>query len=84
MTVTFFVWLVVGVAVGVSHARALWHSAHRVNGTAWWGIAWRLPLVGVTLLVAALVGRLLPTAAGWAGGLAVTSVIFLAGQRRWT
>ena len=84
MTAMFVVWLVIGVAVGVSHARALWRSAHRVNGTAWWGFAWRLPLVGITLVVAALVGRLLPTTIGWAGGLAVTGVVLLLVQRRWT
>ena len=73
------VWAVVGTAVGVSHATALWRTAHRWNG--WWGFAWRLPLVGITLVVAALVGRLVPAAVGWAAGLAVTGVIFLVSQR---
>jgi hypothetical protein len=75
------VWVVVGTAVGVSHATALWRTAHRWNGTGWWGFAWRLPLVGITLVVAALVGRLVPAAVGWAAGLAVTGVIFLVSQR---
>lgn len=81
MSAMVVLWVAVGTAVGVSHATALWHSAHRRNGTGWWGFAWRLPLVGITLVVAALVGRLVPATAGWAAGLAVTGVIFMVSQR---
>lgn len=81
MSAIVLVWVVIGTAVGVSHAIALWRSAHRSNGTGWWGFAWRLPLVGITLVVTALVGRLVPAAVGWVSGLAVTGVIFLVSQR---
>lgn len=81
MSAMFLLWLVIGVAVGVAHATALWRSAHRWNDTGWWGLTWRLPLVGVTLVVAALIGRIVPAAVGWAGGLAVTGGIFLVSHR---
>ena len=77
MTVIFLLWMAIGAVVGVSHATALWRTAHRPDGAVWYGVAWRLPLVGITLVVAALVGRLLPAAFGWAAGLVVTAVIFL-------
>ena len=83
MTAMFLLWMAVGVVVGVAHARALWRTAHRRNGAAWYGVAWRLPLVGIVLVVSALVGRLLPAAAGWAAGLAIAGVIFLVSQRQW-
>ena len=82
MSAIVLLWVVIGTAVGVSHATALWRGAHRLNGTGWWGFAWRLPLVGITLVVAALVGQLVPATVGWAAGLAVTGVILL-GSQRW-
>jgi hypothetical protein len=47
-----------------------------------WGI-WRLPLVAVTLVSAALAGRLLPASIGWVAGLLIGGVIFLVSQRQW-
>ena len=82
MNLVFLLWMAIGAATGVSHATALWHTARRWD-RAGWGFAWRLPLVVVTLVVAALVGRLLPAALGWAAGLALTSIVFLIGERRW-
>ena len=82
MNLMFFLWMTIGAATGVSHATALWKSARRWD-QAGWGFAWRLPLVVVTLVVAALVGRLLPAALGWVAGLALTSIVLLIGQRRW-
>ena len=83
MSTMFVLWVAIGVAVGVSHARALWRSAHRTHDVGWWGVAWRLPLVGITLVIAAFAGRLIPAVVGWAGGLAITSAVLLLGQRRW-
>ena len=82
MNLMVLLWVAIGAATGVSHATALWHTARRLEGPGW-GFAWRLPLVGITLIVAALVGRLLPAAVGWVAGLALTSLVFLIGQRRW-
>lgn len=82
MSVMFVVWMGVGAATGVGHAVAVWRTTRR-GAHAGWGLPWRLPLVGVTLVIAALVGRLVPAAIGWAGGLAITGVVLLASQRRW-
>ena len=82
MNLMFLLWMAIGAATGVAHATALRHTARRWD-RAGWEFAWRLPLVVVTLIVAALVGRLLPAALGWAAGLALTSLVFLMGQRRW-
>ena len=81
MTLMSSVWMVIGAATGAGHATALWRTAHR-TGRADWGFPWRVPVVLVTLVVAALVGRLLPAAIGWAVGLVITGVILLA-SRRW-
>ena len=81
MTAMFVLWLLIGVATGVLHAFALWGAAHRMTGRI--GLPWRLPLVGAALVAAALVGGILPTAAGWAAGLATTGVVLLVRQRRW-
>ena len=82
MSIIFLLWLAIGAATGASHAAALWRTARRPT-RADWGFPWRLPLVAVTLVVAALVGRLVPAATGWAAGLVVTGVIFLVSQGRW-
>ena len=82
MTVMLVLWLLIGVATGVLHAFALRSAAHSMTGRV--GLPLRLPLVGVALVVAALVGRILPTAAGWAAGLATTGAVLLVRQRRWT
>ena len=82
MTLMFLLWMAIGVATGAAHATALRHAARRYD-QAGWGFVWRLPLVMVTLVVAALVGRLFPAALGWMAGLALTSLVFLMGQRRW-
>ena len=82
MTGPFILWAAVGAGVGVAHAKALRRAARHERGPAWYGVAWRLPLVGITLVVAAVVGRLLPAVTGWVTGLAIASVIFVS-QRRW-
>jgi hypothetical protein len=76
------VWTVIGMAVGAVHAAALWRRAQR-GAHAGWGAVWRLPLIGFVLVIAALAGRLLPTALGWSAGLALAGIVFLVGQRRW-
>lgn len=81
MSPIFFLWVGIGAATGVSHATALWRTARRVD-RGLWGI-WRLPLVAVTLVSAALAGRLLPAAIGWVAGLLIGGVIFLVSQRQW-
>ena len=82
MSITFVVWLAIGSATGASHAVALWRTARRPTRGDW-GFLWRLPLVAATLVVAALVGGLVPAVIGWAAGLVMTSAIFLVSQRRW-
>lgn len=82
MSAWFLLWIGLGVATGAVHGTALWQAAH--DTTVRLRFPWRLPMVAITLVVAALVGRILPAAAGWAGGLAATSILFLARQRRWT
>ena len=81
MSPMFFLWMGLGAATGVSHATALWRTARRAD-RGLWGI-WRVPLVAVTLVVAALAGRLPPAAIGWAAGLLVTGAILLVSQRQW-
>ena len=82
MSITFFLWLAIGSATGASHAAALWRTVGRPTRGDW-GFLWRLPLVAVTLVVAALVGRLVPAAVGWAAGLVVTGAILLMSKGRW-
>ena len=82
MSIVFVLWVAIGVATGASHAMALWRTAHRPT-RADWGFPWRLPLVAVTLVVAALVGRLIPAAIGWAAGLVMTGAILVGGLARW-
>ena len=82
MNLMFLLWMAIGAATGAVHATALRHAARRWDRTGW-GFLWRVPLVVVTLVVAALAGRLFPAALGWMAGLALTSLVFLMGQRRW-
>jgi hypothetical protein len=74
-------WTVLGVVAGGAQASALWHVARRrCASTA--ATAWRLPAVVAILAGAALAGRLLPAASGWAGGLlvAVTLILLRSGR----
>ena len=81
MSVLLVVWTATGIAVGATHAAALWGRAHR-GGRADWSAVWRLPAVAAVLVGAAFAGALLPAAGGWAGGLAATSgVLYLGSQR---
>lgn len=83
MSITFLVWLAIGAAVGASHARALWRTAH-CPSDAIWDFLRRLPLVAVTLIVATRAGRLTPAASGWAAGLLLTAVTLAVERKRWT
>lgn len=76
----FLVSLGIGAVVGMAHASALWRSTQRPSESVW-GVAGRLPLVAVTLVIAALIGRFLPVTVGWAVGLSVTGVVL--GSHRW-
>jgi len=82
MTVMFLLWFAIGAATGALHTAGLWRRAHRVARPEW-SFPSRMPLVAITLVIAALVGRILPAAIGWAIGLAMTSVVFVSRQRRW-
>ena len=81
MSVFVVVWTAAGIAIGVTHAAALWRHAHR-GGRADWSAVWRLPAVAAVLVGAAFAGALLPAAGGWAGGLASTSGVLYLGNRR--
>lgn len=82
MSVMFVVWMGVGAAAGGGHALALWRTTRR-TGHADWGLPWHLPLVAITLVIAAFIGRLTPSAIGWAAGLLVTGFVLLVSQRQW-
>ena len=74
-------WLVIGAAAGALHATGLRHAAHQSVGRG--GLPRRLFFVSALLIVAALEGRILPAAGGWAAGLAVLAILFLVRQRQW-
>jgi len=82
MSTRMILWMVLGIAVGVTHAVALWRSAHAYR-TQEWSAVWRLPVVAAVLVSAALGHTLIPAVIGWAVGLIVTSVGHLARDRRW-
>lgn len=82
MNLMFLLWIAIGAATGASHAAALWRTAHGAR-SADWSFPWRLPVVAITLVISALVGRLVPAAIGWAAGLVLTGVGFLVSKRRW-
>jgi hypothetical protein len=80
-------WLGVGLVLGVVHATGIWRSAkHRTAITALMGLV-RMLVVGLALATAALLGGVLPAAAGWAVGFfasvsAVMATRFRISQRR--
>ena len=82
MSTRMILWMVIGIAAGVTHAVALWRSAHAYK-TQGWSAVWRLPVVVAVLVSAALAHALIPAVIGWAAGLIVASVGHLARERRW-
>lgn len=61
-----------GVALGVCHAAGIWQSAkHHTAASAVVGLT-RLFAVGLALAITAMLGGILPTAAGWALGFLAT------------
>ena len=69
-----WMFAVVGLGAGLAHATALGQQGRRPRA---WGWPARFLGVGAVLLVGALAGQILPTAAGWALGFLV------AGLRTW-
>lgn len=82
MSVRLIVWTAIAIAAGVTHAAGLWRSAHASKNPGW-SAAWRLPVVAAVLVSAALAHTLLPAVVGWAAGLTVASVVYLARERQW-
>jgi hypothetical protein len=77
MTGTELVWFTGGLLTGIAHAGSLWAGA-RDLGRPGRGAATRLGLVSVTLAASAISQQLLPAAAGWVCGLAVTALLLYA------
>jgi len=65
------VWLAAGLLAGFVHATMLWRAAHRL--TAWTPVLtiFRLAIVAAVLTVAALSGKIITAAIGWAVGFVV-------------
>lgn len=76
MSLGLVLWFALGVAAGMAHAAGLWQSTHRRREGAG-SAAWRIPVVVGVLAAAAIAGRLLPAAGGWACGLAGASARLL-------
>jgi len=74
MTVMAAAWIVLGAAAGATHSAALWRAAGHVRAMPL-ATLWRWPVVVGVLVAAALAGRLLPAAGGWAGAFAGTSTM---------
>jgi hypothetical protein len=61
-------WLTAGLVLGVMHASEIWRAARRPSvATTIVGLM-RLLVVGLVLTAAAILGEILPAAAGWAVG----------------
>jgi hypothetical protein len=73
---TTWVWFLTGLVAGLVHAAMLWRAARRL--TVWTAVMGmlRLSFVAAVLVLAAIYGRILLTACGWAIGLAVLGVWF--------
>ncbi len=83
MTWLSAVWMVFGAAIGVLHAAGVWRSASRPSVmSALLGLV-RLVVVGLALVASAILGGILPAAAGWALGY-FAAVAFLSTRRRRT
>ena len=82
MSIRVVVWTAIAVAAGVIHAAGLWRSAHGSTNPAW-SAACRLPVVAAILVFAGLAHTLLLAVVGWAAGLTVASVVYLARERQW-
>jgi hypothetical protein len=77
MNLIFVPWIGLGLLAGAAHAAALWQAARgwRRSPVA---TLWRWPLAIAALASAAMAGRILPAAVGWAIGMAgATSLIFV-------
>ncbi|MCA9137207.1 MAG: hypothetical protein KDB00_10620 [Planctomycetales bacterium] len=71
MNETFsWVWFIAGIMAGCAHATMLWRATRRMG--VWSPLVGmlRLGLVAVLLVMSALSGQILSSAAGWAIGLA--------------
>lgn len=82
MSVRDLLWLSIGIATGVTHAVALWRATHASDAPGWSAL-WRLPVVAAVLVLSVLARSLPAAVIGWATGLTLTSVRYLAGRRRW-
>jgi hypothetical protein len=71
------IWLAAGLMAGFLHASLLWRQVHRFS--AWSPLMGmlRLGLIAVLLVAAALSGKILAGAAGWAVGLTVLGTWFM-------
>lgn len=67
MSMSLWLWVMLGFLVGVGHAGALWQTAHRRASS--YAAAVRMPVLVAIFVAAALAGRVLPVLGGWVGGL---------------
>ena len=66
MSIATVVWCMAGLALGVLQALSLWRATHGVPRVP--TAMLRVASVALVFIVAALVGRILPVASGWACG----------------
>ena len=82
MTWIHAAWLVVGLVLGIVHATGIWRTAkHPSATTAVLGLV-RLLAVGLALASAAILGGILPAAAGWAVGFFASAGIVMVSRSR--
>jgi hypothetical protein len=66
-------WALIGALAGAVEVAFLRHAAHSRLGPT--GLAWRMLMVGSVLVAAVLAAQLLPAAAGWATGFALSGFV---------
>ena len=75
-------WLVVGLLLGVLHARQIWRSATQPGAMTPVTGAARLLVIGLSLAVAAIFDGILSAAVGWLTGLVGTVGVVIATRSR--
>ncbi len=83
MNWTLGVWLAVGVGLGILHAAGIWRASKQPTALSALTGFIRIVLVGRVLAAAAVLGGILPAAAGWATGY-FAAVATVMANRFWT
>jgi hypothetical protein len=67
-------WVAIGIVTGIAQALGVWRSAHHWRNAPL-SVAWRLPAAMGVMVIAGMVGQVIPAALAWACGFVGSSVV---------